>query len=143
MSKRVLTSWFLRFSVLLTLVAIVIGCESKGSIAILDVDPKIGHTQGNQPVRILGKYFRQDIGYTIYFGARQVGSVTILNPETILVTPPTRSPVGPVDITIRTDDGNAFRIPDGFRFEDMAGSVVEGFGESGTVKKEEKGNLPY
>jgi len=125
------------------LLAAIIGCESGGEMAILDVDPKIGHTQGNQPVRIIGKNFRQDIGYTIYFGSRQVGSVTILNPETILVTTPARNPVGPVDISVRTDDGNAFRIPDGFKFEEMAGSVVEGLGETGETKKDEKGNLPY
>jgi hypothetical protein len=45
-------------------------------------------------------------------------------------------------VLIRADDGNAFRIPQGFKFEEMGGSVVEGLG-SGGVKKEDKGSLQY
>jgi hypothetical protein len=112
-------------------------------MAILDVDPKVGHTQGEQPVKITGRNFRQDIGYTVYFGPRKAGTVTLLDPNTILVTTPTRAQEGPVDITIRIDDGNAFRIKDAFKFEDMGGSVVEGLGETGPAKEDEKGNLPF
>jgi hypothetical protein len=123
---------------------LVAACESGGSMAILDVNPKAGHTQGEQPVRILGKNFRQDIGYTIYFGTKKTSSVTIRDPETIEVTTPSGMPVGKVDIMIRADDGNAFKIAQAFTFEDMGGSVVEGLGGPGGPKKgEDKGNLAY
>jgi hypothetical protein len=132
-----------RLGALLAVLAVFCACESKGEMAILDVDPKVGHTVGDQPVRIVGRHFRQDIGYTVYFGATKAATVTILNPETILVTTPNRVDEGKVDITIRADDGTAFRIKDGFEFKQMSGSVVGGLGETGEVKKEEKGNLPY
>jgi len=119
-----------------------LGCGSGGDVAILDVDPKVGHTQGDQYVKIVGKNFRQDIGYTVYFGTKKSAQVTIVDPETLLATTPSGAKVGQVDIMIRAYDGNAFRIPGGFKFEDMGGSVVEGLG-TGNVKKQEKGNLAF
>jgi hypothetical protein len=121
----------------------MLGCDSEGPMAITDLNPKVGHLGGDQPIRILGNNFRQDIGYTVYFGTRKAGSVTILDPNTILVTTPSQTAAGPVDVTIRSDDGSAFRIPGGFRFEDMAGSVVGKLGDATEVKKAEKGNLAY
>ncbi|HET8932897.1 MAG TPA: IPT/TIG domain-containing protein [Polyangiales bacterium] len=119
------------------------GCDSKGGdVAILDIDPKVGATQGDQYVKILGKNFRQDIGYTVYFGTKKSAQVTIVDPETLLATTPTGAKAGSVDVMIRADDGNAFRIPQGFKFEEMGGSVVEGLG-SGGVKKEDRGSLQY
>jgi hypothetical protein len=133
-----------RLVVLIAIVVQIGACDSGGGeMAVLDIDPKVGHTQGDQPIRIVGQNFRQDIGYTIYFGANKAGTVTILNPETILVTTPGRMDEGKVDITIRADDGTAFRIAEGFEFKEMAGSVVGGLGETGETKKEEKGNLAY
>ena len=41
----------------------------------------------------------------------------------------------------RSDDGNAFKVPQVFKFEEMGGSVVEGLGES--AKDKEKGNLAF
>ena len=122
----------------------VLGCEQTGgTMAILDVQPKVGHTQGEQPVRILGQNFRNDIGYTIYFGTKPSGSVTIRDSETLDVVTPPGMPVGKVDIMIRSDDGSAFRIKEGFAFEDMGGSVVGGLGGPGSTKGEQKGNLAY
>ncbi len=118
------------------------GCGGGGEMAILDVDPKVGHTQGDQYVKIIGQNFRQDIGYTVYFGSKKSAQVTIVDPETLLAVTPTGEKPGSVDILIRADDGNAFRVTQGFKFEDMGGSVVEGLG-TGAVKKEEKGNLKY
>lgn len=119
------------------------GCDSKGGeVTILDIDPKVGATQGDQYVKILGKNFRQDIGYTVYFGTKKSAQVTIVDPETLLATTPTGAKAGAVDVMIRADDGNAFRIPQGFKFEEMGGSVVEGIGVGG-VKKSERGTLAY
>lgn len=112
-------------------------------MSVKDINPKVGHTQGNQPVTIMGENFRRDIGYAVYFGANKASNITILNPNTLLVTTPGRMETGPVDVLIRTDDGKTFRLPKGFEFKQMSGSVVGGLGESTKVKKEEKGNLPF
>jgi hypothetical protein len=121
-----------------------LGCKGGTQMAILDVDPKVGHTQGDQYVKIVGKNFRQDIGYTVYFGTKKSAQVTIVDPETLLATTPSGVKAGQVDIMIRADDGNAFRIPQGFKFEDMGGSPVDGLGApGGVVGKKEKGNLAY
>jgi len=119
-----------------------LSCKGGGDVTILDIDPKVGHTQGDQYVKIVGQNFRQDIGYTVYFGTKKSAQVTIVDPETLLATTPSGAKTGQVDVMIRADDGNAFRIPGGFKFEDMGGSVVEGLGTGG-VKKEEKGNLKF
>lgn len=116
------------------------GCGGGGGeTAILNVDPRVGATIGEQPIKILGQNFRTDIGYTIYFGTKRAGSVTILNPETLLAVTPQVDDPGPVDITIRADNGPAWRISKAFRYENMAGSVVEGLGEHtgpGNAKKQ-------
>ena len=128
---------------LLTL-APLLACESGGGdMVILDVTPRVGATQGEQPVLIQGQNFRQDIGYTIYFGTKKTNSVTIRDPETIQVTTPTGMPEGPVDIMIRADDGNAFKIAAAYEFKNMGGSVVEGLGGPATGGAKEKGNLAY
>jgi hypothetical protein len=123
--------------------ALLAACESGGEMVILDINPKVGHTQGEQPVRILGKNFRQDIGYTIYFGTKKTSSVTIRDPETMEVVTPSGMDKGKVDIMIRADDGNAFRIVQAFTFEDMGGNVVQGLGVPGAAPKQDKGNLAY
>jgi hypothetical protein len=115
-----------------------VGCKSGGDVTILDIEPRIGHTQGDQYVKIVGKNFRQDIGYTVYFGTKKSGQVTIVDPETLLATTPQGAKLGPVDVMIRADDGNAFRIPGGFKFEELATTGTEG-----AVKKAEKGNLAF
>jgi hypothetical protein len=124
-------------------VASLSGCESKGDVQILDVSPRVGHTQGDQSVRILGKNFRQDIGYTVYFGKHKTSAVTIRDPETLEVLTPSGVEPGQVDIMIRTDDGAAFKIAQVFKFEDMGGSVVEGLGAPGQAKPDQKGNLAF
>ena len=137
-----------RLMVVLALGAVVggtvLGCESGGEMAILDINPKVGATQGEQPVRILGQNFRTDIGYTVYFGTKKASEVTIRDPETLEVVTPAGMPVGKVDIMIRADDGNAFKISQAYAFEDMGGSVIGGMGgPAGGAKGEVKGNLAY
>ncbi|MBN1652467.1 MAG: IPT/TIG domain-containing protein [Deltaproteobacteria bacterium] len=120
------------------------GCGgSRGEPTVRDIDPKVGHTQGEQPVRILGDNFRQDIGYSVYFGTRKAGNVTILGPNALLVTTPPRVPIGAVDVLIQTDTGITFKLPKAFEFKDMGGNVIGGIGESVEAKKEEKGNLAF
>ena len=130
------------FSVVLAAAVLggAIGCNSAGgTMTILDVQPKLGPTTGEQPVRIIGQNFRTDIGYTVYFGTKKTESVTIRDPETLDVVTPPSMPVGKADIMIRSDDGSAFRIKEGFSFEDMS----PGSNPTGTTEEEKKGNLAY
>jgi hypothetical protein len=114
------------------------GCETAGEMAILDVMPRVGSATGEQSVRIVGQHFRQDIGYTIYFGTKKTMSVTIRDPETIEVVTPQGNDVGNVDIMIRTDDGNAYRITDAFAFQAAASGTT-----ASDAAKAQKGNLAY
>jgi len=135
-------AWFVRLGLFAALL-LISACESGGEMAILDLEPQVGHTQGDQYVKILGANFRQDIGYTVYFGTKKSKQVTIINPETLLVTTPSRMAAGKVDIMVRADDGNAWKIPQVFEFQDMGGSIVEGLGEAAEGAKEKKGNLAF
>ncbi len=122
--------------------ALATGCDKAGGdVQINSIDPTSGALQGEQPVRVEGKNFRTDIGYTVYFGNQRANQVTILDDKTLLVVSPSADAAGPVDITIRADDGAAFRIAKAFKYEDMAGNVVEQFGAA--PKKGKKGNLAY
>lgn len=128
-SRTVVMGWLALLAILL------LACDSAGEMAILDVNPRVGATQGEQPVHIIGKNFRPDIGYTVYFGTKKTSSVTIRDPEMLEVVTPAGMPEGKVDITIRADNGNAFRIADVFTFQNA--------GSGSGAKKEEKGNLAY
>lgn len=115
-------------------------CDSGGEMAVTGLNPRAGHIAGDQTVEIQGKNFRTDIGYTVYFGKAKAGNVTIRSKEAIMVTSPSGSE-GPVDVTVRADDGHAFLLKQAFTYEDMGGSVVEGIGKPGTTK--DKGNLAF
>lgn len=115
------------------------GCEDDGKMAVTGINPAAGHIGGDQTVQIAGKHFRTDIGYTVYFGNAKAGSVSIRNTETLVVTTP-QGEVGTVDVTVRADDGNAFRMKQAFKYEDMGGNVVEGLGENAAKKS---GNLTF
>ena len=110
----------------LSLLEMVAGCRSSTEVAIADIDPKVGATQGDQYVKIQGGNFRRDTGYTVYFGAKKAPQVMFVDASTQLTkTPPGSSP-GAVDVLIRVDDGHAFRLPSVFKFEQV------GVGAAGT-----------
>lgn len=115
-------------------------CDSGGEMAVTGINPRAGHIAGDQTVEIQGKNFRMDIGYAVYFGKSKASNVTIRSKEAIMVTSPSGSP-GPVDVTVRPDNGAAFVLKQAFTYEDMGGSVVEGIGKPGTTK--DKGNLAF
>ena len=107
-------------------------CEGgEEEVAILNVDPQVGHTQGEQQVKIVGKNFRQDIGYTVYFGTQKAGSVTIMNPETLVATTPSRDEaesqlqrltrerdnIGPVNLRAEQEEAELQERIDGMQSE--------------------------
>jgi hypothetical protein len=114
-------------------------CGGDGT-KVTGLDPGVGGMQGEQPIRITGANFRTDIGYTVYFGARRATKVTILDPSTLVAMSPPSSEPATVDIAVRGDDGLAVRMPQAFRYENMAGNVVEQLGES---QQKNQGNLAY
>ncbi|MDQ3034125.1 MAG: IPT/TIG domain-containing protein [Myxococcota bacterium] len=113
------------------------GCEEGegGELAVLNLEPRAGASQGEQPVRISGSNFRQDIGYTVYFGATRATQVTIMDDNTLLVATPSHDP-GAVDVVIAADDGPAYRIVNGFTYNDQGGNVMEQVGEGGGTAEE-------
>ncbi|MFW5925427.1 MAG: IPT/TIG domain-containing protein [Myxococcota bacterium] len=115
-------------------------CDGEGEIDVHTVDPQAGATQGEQPVKIVGDNFRTDIGYTVYFGQKKSDKVTIMDESTLLVQSPPVDDPGQVDIIIVSDNGPAWKIPQGFKYEDMAGNVMEQVGET---EGKAKGKLAY
>jgi hypothetical protein len=118
----------------------LLGCEGSKEMTIKGLSPQTGHVAGDQTVEIQGENFRTDIGYTVYFGQSKAKAVTIRSKEALAVTTPSGEK-GPVDVTVRSDDGNAFKLKQAFKYEDMGGSVVEGLGTTGQTQK--KGNLAF
>jgi hypothetical protein len=109
--------------------------DEGGEMAILDVEPRQGGLIGDQAVQIKGVNFRPDIGYRVYFGNRKATSVTVIDPETLLVVTPERQEVGPVDITVLADNGPAFSVSGGFAYVDVS--------EAAAAAQKNKGNLAY
>ncbi len=113
----------------------VSGCEGEGGeLAVLNLEPRAGASQGEQPVRITGTNFRQDIGYTVYFGPKRALQVTIMDDTTLLVATPPSDP-GAVDVVVASDDGPAFRIVDGFTYNNQGGNVMEQVGEGAEAEE--------
>ena len=116
--------------------------DDGGELQILRVDPQAGAIQGRQRVKIQGRNFRSDIGYTVYFGAQLASKASLLDPHTLQVeTPPVTEPTT-VDIYVRADNGPAFRIPEGYRYEDMGGNVMEQVGDA-PARQNGDSNLAY
>ena len=99
------------------------GCDAVGGgeITILNVEPRAGTVQGEQPIKILGANFRTDIGYTVFFGNKPSQRVVIVDPETLLAFSPNQEEPGTVDIHIRADNGEAWVIHDVFEYQPVAG----------------------
>jgi len=118
------------------LLAFSVGCGGEGGdMSITDVTPRFGALQGDMPVQIVGSNFRTDIGYTVYFGTKRAPSVAILNPTTLVARAPGATEEGPVDITIRADNGAAFRISQAFDYRDVSAEAA--------AAQKNKGNLEF
>lgn len=114
------------------------GESAGGDLEILNIDPRAGATAGEQPIRIIGNNFRRDISYTVYFGTKASQRSTILDDHTLLVATPTVDEAGPVDVIVAADNGPAFRIREGFRFEEMGGNVMENVGSTSSGQGQER-----
>ncbi|MCA9531287.1 MAG: IPT/TIG domain-containing protein [Myxococcales bacterium] len=107
------------------------GCDRPAAPAqptVRAIDPAVGPLSGRQPVQIVGRGFRPDLGYTVYFGAQRAPQVTLRNPSTLVVLTPVADHAGTVDVIVQSDDGDAWRIVDGYRYADFGGNVLEHLG---------------
>ncbi|MCA9601912.1 MAG: IPT/TIG domain-containing protein [Myxococcales bacterium] len=121
---------FFRVFASLTLVAffgvLAAACDgSGGAMAITDLQPRKGVTTGGQKVVISGQNFRTDIGYTVYFGAKRATAVTIIDPETLLAETPAIDKSGVVDVTVRADNGDAFKISNVYEVAEAGGAAQQ------------------
>jgi len=114
------------------------GDEASAELAILDIQPREGAMQGQQAVDITGQGFRRDMGYTVYFGAHAAESVIIVSDQQMRVSTPQFEESATVDVLIRADDGTAFRIHDGYTFQELGAGMGDGTGMSDGPSK-----LPY
>lgn len=117
------------------LATLALGCEDDGKMAINNINPQQGAATGLQRVMITGRNFRQDISYSVFFGTEKAKSVTIKDPQNLIVQTPKAEP-GTVDVTVRADDGNAFRLKSAFTFREVSTDTP---GQPGG----KKGNLAF
>jgi hypothetical protein len=119
-------------ALLLLAAPVVVSCGDPASepLAVYDLTPRGGSIAGEQPVQIIGTGFRNDVGYTVYFGSERATAAQVVDPNTLLVVTPAHD-AGRVNVVVAADDGPAFRIADGFEFADTSGNVYEHMGEGG------------
>jgi len=99
--------------------------EPRGEMTFHQLDPDFGGLQGGKTVRVVGKNVRLDIGYAVYFGKQRSPQVSIQNERALLAVTPRRFEPGPVDVTIRADNGSVFVVTHGFEYINQAGKLLE------------------
>ena len=112
------------------LAVVCLGCAPPPA---LRVTPDSGSRTGGLPVRISGAQTGEDgepavlTGHgplTLYFGNRAAVGVVIEGDYLIRATTPKRGAAGPVDVSLRFEDGVAFTINDGFEYQEHSGLVL-------------------
>ena len=96
-------------------------CTQKGgSLKVESLEPPQGTTAGGEEISILGAGFQP--GKTqaeVRFGRKKAETVTIASEGKIRVVTPANEK-GPVDVKVMFDSGEAFQIPNGFRYVEPA-----------------------
>jgi hypothetical protein len=112
--------------VIIGAVLLLAACEEpRGEMTFQQLDPDFGGLQGGKTVRVVGKNVRLDIGYAVYFGKQRSPQVSIQNERALLAVTPRRFEPGPVDVTIRADNGSVFVVARGFEYINQAGKLLE------------------
>ena len=105
-----------RLMTALFVMGLLTSCEETGKMRVDRVDPAEGITAGGDRVSILGAGFQP--GKTqvrIRFGTHICERVVISSAGKIGVVTPSGDK-GPVDVTLDFDNGQRFKIPNGFRY---------------------------
>ena len=96
-------------------------CTQKGGPLKVDsVEPPQGTTAGGEEISLVGSGFQP--GKTqaeVRFGRKKAETVTIASTTKIRVVTPANEK-GPVDVSVMFDSGDAFKIPNGFRYIEPA-----------------------
>src|SRR5262245_29686354 len=97
--------------------AVIAACtQTGGPIKVEKVEPSQGTTAGGDEISIVGGGFQP--GKTqaeVKLGRKKAESVVIASNTKIKIITPSNEK-GPVDVTVMFDDGNMFKIPNGFRY---------------------------
>jgi hypothetical protein len=94
--------------------------QNAGPLKVDSIEPPQGTTAGGEEITILGGGFQP--GRTqaeVKFGRKKAEIVTIASNSKIRVVTPS-SEKGPVDVSVMFDDGNSFKIANGFRYLEPA-----------------------
>jgi len=111
--------------VIIGAVLILAACEKpRPDMAFHELDPDFGGLQGGKTVRVVGQAIRLDIGYAVYFGQLRSPQVSIQSEKSLLAITPRQATPGPVDVTIRADNGSVFVIERGFEYINQGGSLL-------------------
>jgi hypothetical protein len=100
--------------------AIAACTQSGGPLKVDSLEPNEGTTGGGDEISIVGSGFQP--GKTqaeVKFGRKKAESVVIASTGKIKVLTPSNEK-GPVDVTVMFDDGNMFKVPNGFRYVEPA-----------------------
>jgi hypothetical protein len=96
-------------------------CTQKGGpLKVDNVEPPQGTTAGGEEISLVGSGFQP--GKTqaeVRFGRKKAETVTIASTTKIRVVTPANDK-GPVDVSVMFDSGDAFKIPNGFRYIEPA-----------------------
>src|SRR5262252_8778690 len=100
---------------------LIAACTQKGGPVKVDtVEPPQGTTAGGDEIKIVGSGFQP--GKTqaeVKFGRKKAENVMIASSTRIKVITPS-SEKGPVDVKVTFDTGEAFQVPNGFRYVEPA-----------------------
>lgn len=91
---------------------------SDGTASIKRVYPNFSSLRGDEDVRIEGSGFRNDIGYTVYFGTQRASSVMVEGESVLIATTPGVDSPREVDVRIVADNGKTFLLKKAFRYVD-------------------------
>lgn len=131
-----------RVAALLLLGSSLAACKKDpNDMALKDLQPRSGAVQAEQAITITGN-FRDDIGYTVYFGPNRASRTSVRDPETLVAVCPAGKQPGPVDIIIMADNGLTYRMAQAYTYEGGGGNVMEQMGE-GPQRQTGGGNLAY
>ena len=113
-------------SVIIGAVLVLVACEKpRAEMAFHELDPDFGGLQGGKTVKVVGRNLRLDIGYAVYFGQLRSPQVSIQSEKALLAVTPRRTTPGPVDVTIRADNGSVFVIKQGFEYINQGGNLLD------------------
>lgn len=95
-------------------------CGGDEAPSVRRVYPNFSSLRGDEDVRIEGAGFRNDIGYTVYFGTQRASSVMVEDEHVLVATTPGVDSAREVDVRIVADNGKTFLLKKAFHYVDGA-----------------------